>query len=294
VEATSPKKAPRSKVDSAKPQTLLSLPVSAYHAGVALTDGAVVVTTPGRVYRLDAEAREATLSPPEDSPVAVEGGSLVYWSAGGFWRQSFGGDPNRIGDGSERPIALAASADAFAWLERSAVGAFTIKTLRGSETLTLYSSPTPISALTMEQDVVLFIEAMGPSAWRLGRVSVDGGKARLSPAKASRPPAMLGSYRDQVYYYGGLKWGLRAASVDLGDERTIAKGVVCSPLAAAEHLYCAQVRGLAQLSETGEVLRWITENHGRLITAVAADSKRVVWIGEAGETSLQVEMLALD
>jgi hypothetical protein len=273
------------------PQLLLSLPVSAYQASVAVVDEAVCVLTPRAAYRLIPGQPQAQLPIPEGAEAVLAGGSVVYWSNGALWRVRFESQAKRVAEAPERPQLLAASERMVAWSARSKAGQTSIRSAEGQ---LLFSSPNPISALTMRGDRLAFIERLGPRAWRLGQLDTSGDAPRLGHPNATRVPAMLALGNRHVYYYGGLSWGLRAASADLRSEQTLLRHEVCSPLAVADRIYCAQVEGLIELSQGGEKLRWLHKNQGRLITSLAADPSKVVWIQEAAQGHLDVEMLALE
>lgn len=289
---------------AAKPQQLLSLPTSAYHAAVALDGPTVTVLTPTEAHRLVPDGAQESLSIPADAAAALAGDSVVYWFDGMFWRASFGGGTKRIGVAPQRPVMLAANSEAFAWVDGSVNGVLTVHlstvgSPNGSTAgasvggeLRSHSSLVPISALVMHDDAVSFVERLSDSTWRIGRVSTSD-TPRFSSVKASRPPSMLALHRNELFYYGGLRWGLRASSADLDTERKLATQVVCSPLSVSTRIYCAQVQGLVELTKGGALSRVLTTNRGRLITSLVADAERVVWISDAGAERLEVEMITL-
>ncbi len=285
---------PRAAVDrsTSAPQSrrLLSLPTSPYRASIATEQGAVYVLTPAAAYRLIPDQAQETLPIPTDADAVLAGESVVYWSSGALWRVRFGGNAQRIADEPHRPQMLAASREAVVWLVQGAGGG-ELRTLRGR---TLQASAHPLSALTLHRGEAWFVEQLAPSEWRLARVNIKTGVAHFGEGKKSRLPAMLAAWRDHVYYYGGLSVGLRETTTDLRVERTLAKGQVCSPLAVFDRIFCARVEGLVELSANGNEVRWIRQNRGHLITSLATDGSLLVWISEAGDDGLEVEMVALD
>jgi hypothetical protein len=189
---------------------------------------------------------------------------------------------------------LAATSESLAWVDGSVNGVLTVHlstvgSTGGGEPRS-HSSLASISALVMHDDAVSFVERLSDSTWRIGQVSRSD-TPHFSSVKASRPPSMLALHRDELFYYGGLRWGLRASSANLDTELKLATQVVCSPLAVSTRIYCAQVQGLVELTEGGARSRQLTTNGGRLITSLAADAERVVWISDAGEERLAFEMM---
>jgi len=275
-------------------ERLLALPVSAYHASVTLSGETVLVLVPGAVHHLGPDGASNQWSFPVDAVAALQGLTPVFWSEGAFWRARLGQPAKRLGDVPARPVSVAASEEYWVWLERTAQGRFSLHRLVAGSPKRIYSTSYELGPVAIQQDVILFAEARHASSWRLGSIRAAGGDAQFSDRKGSRLPALLAVREDRVYYYGGLRWGIRSSNLDTDDEQLVARGVVCSPMAVTERLYCAHMQGLSELSSSGQVVRTLTQNRGRLITSLAADSERVVWIRDVGDNRLEVETMRVD
>jgi hypothetical protein len=59
--------------------------------------------------------------------------------------------------------------------------------------------------------------------------------------------------------------------------------VICSPLAVAEHVYCAQPAGLLEIGLDGVVRRVFPLRQKGTITAVTATATRLTWLGRLAE-----------
>lgn len=277
---------------------LLSAPGSPYNATLFAHAGAIELLTSTTAYRL--VAGEEPVRTPLDLGFAATVGNqgYVYWSKGAFWTAKRGGSeaPLRIGSLAEQPQRIVASRSGteLAWLERSRDGHYSIAKLASRRAKPLYRSPGSIDALALLGDAVFFIERPGSGKWRVGRVPLDGAAASFTDEKPGRWPAMLDGGEELVFYDGNRR-DVVALSLDLQRERTLAKDFICSPLAVAAHVYCANVDGIFELQPTGQPRR-VLEGPGHVVTALAASSSSLAFVsdvGEHGQDQLAVSVVAL-
>lgn len=291
--ATKPKPKPVSS-PAPSPQPLLFLPTSAYHASVAIDDEAVYVLTPTAVHRIVVGQRT------ESFPRELEGGALmtpqglVYWSKGTLFEAPKGpGEPRKLAVLSRAPQRLAAARERLAWIDVAA-GHFSIQTLEAGQAREVYASRVALDAIAMLGDEVCFVERLSAKGWRIG--CVDAGARseapRFTPEKRGRSPAGLIAFGDALYFQDASGYKVMELSRDLRHERTLARDLVCSPLAVWEQVYCAQVEGLVEVSGTSGPPRLLAPNGRGLITSIAASPTAVAWISDAGPDQLTVKFLA--
>jgi hypothetical protein len=103
---------------------------------------------------------------------------------------------------------------------------------------------------------------------------------------------MLAGRRD-VLYYDGNHYEVRRLSPDLQQEETLAADIVCSPIAVADGVYCAQVEGLVQVMPGAKPRRLTDGSAGGVVADLAATTHRLLWIVDAGADRLEVRSLAL-
>jgi hypothetical protein len=274
-----------------EPSTLFTAEVSAYAAEVALDEDAVYLLTPSAAFRLvpgrpaERWALDLGLTP------ALAGGHFVYWSKGELLRApKRGGDPSTLAKVPGEPQRLAASGDYVAWLEKSADRGFVIWTLDGSRPREVLIPRGDVAALALLDDQVFFVEQLPEAKHRLGVVPLSGGEPRYSSEKKGRTPAMLAA-AGELFFYDGPTTTVRRVSTDLTRERVIARGLICSPLAVAERVYCAQPAGLVELPAEGGSPRALAAARGGPITKIVASAKRVAWLVDAGPDRLSVQTL---
>jgi len=268
------------------PTQLLTLPSSAYQAALFADDEAIELLTNSAAYRL--VANEAPINRAIDSGFAatVTRKDYVYWARGAIWHEpripSKSGGERRLAALAEQPQRIVADigAEEIALLLRSEGNRYSIAKLEKNRVKTLYTSPSSIDALTMIGDTLYFVERPAGIAWRIGSVKLSGGTPTFTADKSGRWPALLRGSRDVVYYDGARRDVLRL-SLDLQREQTIAKDFICSPLAVTTNVYCSTMEGIFELSEAGQ-RRPIVPAPRQLITNLAANSKRLVFISDAG------------
>jgi hypothetical protein len=271
----------------------LALPTSAYQASLAIDDDAVYVLTRDAAYRVPNVGRVEKTALDLGIGPALTRGFVLFWSKGGLWRApKRGGNAARIAALARQPQYFVSSGDAFAWLEHDDAGEFSICALHGKIPKVLYAAPGMIGAVTMIQDSVFFAERVGEGSWRFGRVSVTGGRAAFSTPKSGRSPAMLAGTRD-VTYYDGNQLEVRALSPDFQREQTLMKDFICSPIAVAERVYCAQLQGLYELLDRGRPAQLFAASGHAPMAALVANRTHVAWLSDTGPDQLELKTLAL-
>jgi hypothetical protein len=272
------------------PPPLFTLPVSAYHATLAVDDDAISVLTPEAAYRYTAnrELKKIPLVPGFGR--ALTSSSFVFWSEGALFRvPKTGGKANRLAELPAQPQTIVASGEEIAWATGSSEGKFTLGALESGKLKTLLSSREELSALIAAEHQLFFVaRAEDGSTWRLGAVARSGGEARYSATKSGRTPAMLAVSRD-VYYYDGNSFEVRRVTPDLQTEVVVSRGRVCSPIAIAAEIYCGSVEGLLALAKTDASAHRVANGAGKLISDIAATATQVVWLRDIGSEQLAVE-----
>jgi len=275
-----------------EPSVLIALPVAAYHASITADGDVAYLLTEDAAYRL------APGRAPERLPIDLGEGatttrsSFIYWSRGGVRAApKAGGAARRLAALPERPQKFVASDTATAWVQRTD-GRFSLGALRGNKPANLYTSPGSIDAVAIAGDAIFFVERPAAAGWRIGRVAAAGGAPAFMPPRDGRPPAMLAAGRD-LAFYTGAGYEVHRLSLDFAHERTIASGFVCSPLAVAEHVYCAQVEGIFELRTGERPRRLVPGSAQRLVTDIAVGATHLTWIVDAGPDKLEVRALPL-
>jgi hypothetical protein len=187
---------------------------------------------------------------------------------------------------------VATAGGRFAWLEQADGGRFTIQTLRRSGARVLHAPRGYVAALAMTEERVYFVEQGPGTGWRLGAVPLSGGAPRYTAMKRGRTPAMLAVASD-LYYYDGPSLTVRRVTQDLEREEVVARDVICSPLAVAEHLYCAQPGRLLEIGLDGVLRRVLPPGQKGTVTAVAATASRLTWLMDVGQGALAVQTIEL-
>ena len=277
-----------------QPISLLFLPVSAYHASLVTDgDGTTYLLVSSAAYRLaPGVAPAARLLDLGLGPAATRS-SFVHWSHGAvFETPKDGGPARRLIALPRQPQLFVAAGEDFAWLQRTDDARFSLHALIGKKPVVVYTSPGKIDAVTMLGDAIYFVERPPGDSWRIGRVPRPGGAATFTPPRSGRAPAMLASGHD-IHYYDGNRLEVHRLSPDLHRERTLASGFVCSPIAVAAHVYCAQPEGIFELRADERPRRLVPGNTERPVTDLAASATRLLWVVDAGADKLEVRGLAL-
>jgi len=275
--------------------TLLKLDKTAYHTRIDLESDAIYLLTMEGAYRLvQGQAAKEVKLDLSDTGVATPS-AFIYWSGGSFWlAPKRGGPPGRLADVKNRPIFIVSVEERFAWIGPNEQGHHTVYTLRQGKPHALHEMSGPVAGATMVDDRVIFLERVGTDGWRLGSVARDGGPATFTATRKGRYPSMLAAARDIYYYFWGDKkvsevW---AVSPDLQNERVVANNVICSPLAAADRIFCANVEGLYEISPSSGLPKLVYPNIGSSITSISADQNRIVWVSDVGAEKLEVKLLS--
>lgn len=275
------------------PTRLLAVRESAYGATLGLSEEANFLLTGGAAYRFvegqppTRWARDFGVAP------ALTPGHIFFWSDGAFRRvPTSGGEATLVATLPRQPRRFVTSSDHVAWLEQAADGRFSIHTLDGARERLVHAAAGYIGTLAMDDERIYFSERAADRSWRLGLVSRSGGPAHTTKPKHGRLPAML-VLAESLYYYDGPSSTVVRVSPDLRSEAVIASDVICSPIAVAENVYCAQPAGLLEIGLDGGVRRTIPLERGS-ITALAATATHVTWISDVGDDQLAVDSIALE
>ena len=295
VAAAAPSAATAHKRAEIEPTALLALPMGAYHVSLWSDEESVYLLTSQGAYRFvpEHEPRRFALDLGE-GPVMTRS-SIIYWSNGSIWRApKLGGEPEKIASVPHRPQYFSTSGDYFVWLDRTDDGQCTIRTVDGNKQRVAYKASGEIDAMAMVHDWAFFVERIDKNKWHLGGIRPGGGPAAYSAPKTGRSPAML-SAKDDIYYYDVNSSDFMKMSPDLHNEEVVRKNFVCSPNALAARIYCVQVEGLFELPMKPPYAPRLLTPPGRspTITAMTADSTRVVIVIDAGADKLAVYSLPL-
>jgi hypothetical protein len=268
------------------PTQLLSLPSSAYQASLFADDEAIELLTSSAAYRLLPGKEPLVRTLDLGFAATVTRQNYIYWSQGAIWseprRAPKAGGATKLAALAEQPQHFVAdlAADEFAFLTRSEDSRYAIQTLVKGRVKALYTSPGSIDALTMIGDGLYFVERPDNGNWRIARVQLAGGDATFTVSKGGRWPSLLHGSK-QVVYYDGSHRDVLTLSLDLQQERVLAKDFICSPLAVAASVYCSTMEGIFELSVAGKP-RQVVPASRKQITNLAANSERLAFISDAG------------
>jgi len=258
-----------------------------------MDDEAVYVITPTAVHRIVVGQRTESFARELGNGALMTPGGFVYWSQGALFEAPKGsGEARKLGALPRAPQRFAVARERLAWIDVAA-GHFSIQALEADQPRAVYGSPSALDAIAMLGDDVCFVERLSAKGWRIGCVGVGThtGAPRFTAEKRGRSPAGLVAFGDALYFQDASGYKVVELSQDLRHERTLARDLVCSPLAVWEQVYCAQVEGLVEVSGTGRPPRLLAANARGLITAVAASPSAVAWISDAGPEGLTVSWL---
>ncbi len=275
------------------PKTLLDTAGSAYAAFLVPDGEANYVLTDTEAFHLTPDRAPVRWGIDLGPAPVVKGDHFLFWLDEAFRQVPCGGgEPSVVAEVAHQPRRVVSSGNHFAWLDRDEDDRFTIRTLSGSQPRVVHDASSYVAAMAMQDDLVYFVERESPRHWRLGVVPLAGGKPRFSETKPGRTPAMLALAGD-VFYYDGPTFTVRRMSSDLTHEEVIARDVICSPIAVAEHLYCAQPAGLLEIGFDGNTRRQLPLSRKGSITAITATAKRLTWLMDVGNERLAVESIPL-
>ncbi len=276
------------------PVTLLKLDKTAYHTKLDLASDAIYLLTMEGAFRLgQGQAPQEMKLDLGDSAVATPS-AIIFWSKGFLWlAPKQGGPPGPLASVKNRPLYIVAVEERFAWIGPDEEGHHAIFVLQRGKPHAVYVVSGTVAAATMVEDRVFFIERVGSESWRLGSVPRSGGPPTFTATRKGRYPAMLAAASDVYYYYFDDKdtSEVRAVSPDLRTERVVAKNVICSPLAVADRVFCANPEGLFEISPTSGLPKLVFPNVALSITTIGVDQNRVVWVSDVGREELEVKLL---
>lgn len=277
-----------------EPTVLLTLPIPAYHASVYIDGEDTYLLTSAAAYRIRPNQKPSIFRLDLGSGAVMTATAFVFWSKGAVWQAPKSGGPSqRLGTVSHRPQYFVSDGRDVFWVDKSDEGRFTIQRLEGKNPSIVYTSVGSIDAATMLNAWVFFVERTGDGLWRFGATSSSAKGPAFTPKKQGRTPAMLVASTD-LYYYDGSSREVRQISPDLQHEETIVEEMICSPIAVAERLFCAQVEGVFDLARNPpSVPRKLYEARSA-IAAIAASDDRVVWVSDVGQNELAVNSITLD
>jgi hypothetical protein len=277
----------------APPKRLTSLPISAYAASLALDDDAVYLLTSHAAYRLVEGEPPQGIRLELGIGATLSQSAFVFWSDGGIWSApKQGGVTRRLANFSHQPQYFVASGNAFAWVDESEDGLYTIQALAGSQPRVLVSSTGEIRALNLIGDAVYFVQRPSDGSWRLGVVKISGGVPEYATERKGRAPALLAG-QDAVYYYDLDQSKVFKRSLDLRSEQIQLENFVCSPIYVSSSIFCACVEGLFEVSKETREPTVLVHDHPGTITSISSNSKLVAWTVDLGQDQLAVDMLPL-
>lgn len=295
---------PRLNDPTANPETAASMPglaktlldwkESAYGTTLLLDGPAVLLLTQTAIIHIPEGAPAQKMSVPLGPGPALMGDSIIYWHDGAVRAVSKqGSEPRTLGRLDRQPQRFIATQHGFVWLEGSPGGPFSLATFRGKTPQVLYRTEQPIVAATMLADWVFFVEVVAGTTWRIGGVSMAGKTAAFSDTHTGRPPSMLASAEDGIYFYDGPTRSVRRLSPDLEQEAVLTKDVICSPLSVSTRVACARVGGIFEIPGTGGAPRVLVSESKGATAAIAVDEQRLVWVVDTAENQLAVRSLVL-
>lgn len=292
-ETTAPAREPPSTVVRITPTRWLTLRESPYGATLGVTEDTSFLLTSSAAYRFVQGEAPARWTGDFGVAPALIPGHIRFWSNGAF-RQvpTSGGEAKRVAAVTQQPRRFVTSGDQIAWLEQTPDREFSIHTLDGAQPRVVHSTSGYVGALAMEDDRIYFAERAADRSWRLGLVPRSGGAATHTKPKRGRLPSML-VLAESLYYYDGPSGTVLRVSPDLDTETVLARDVICSPLAVAENVYCAQPAGLVELGLDGGVRSTIPLDAHGAITAMAATPTRLIWVSDIGNDQLAVDSITL-
>jgi hypothetical protein len=275
----------------ADPKALLSLSTSAYQASLAVDADAAYLLTSHAAYRLVPGRAPEELRIELGYGASATAHGLVFWSEGAVREASKqSGTSHRIAALAARPQFFVSSGDDLAWVARAEDSRYSLGSVAGKRPFTAYTSPGSIDAAAMLGGWVFFVERPTEAEWRIGAVRAEGGAPVSTSTRRGRAPSMLVAHHE-IYYYDGNGREVRRLSPDLRDEKVLVSDFVCSPLAVAERVYCANVEGIFELVPDGRPRPLVTLGLGATVSDLAADGRRLFWVADAGPDKLVVNAI---
>jgi len=266
---------------------------SAYTAGLFADDYAAYLLTDRVAFRLELEASPQQIPIENGSAAAVTRSGIVYWAKGAIWQvPSSGGEARWLATLPHQPQHFLTDGDSLAWLDMPERDHFLIQTLDRGKVRTLVDYAGRIETADMDAGHVFFVRRDSGSSWRIGSVSVGGGAPTYASPKTGPTPAKLAVAGD-LFYYDVKSVQLRRLSADLSREQTLLEDLVCSPLAVGVRIYCPNMDGLFEMARHRGAKPMPLFPSRRRITSVAASSRFLVWLEDAGPERLTMELIHL-
>jgi len=256
-----------------------------------MDDDAVVLMTSNAAYRLvDGEPLHGIHLELGNGPVLTRS-SFVFWSNGGIWSApKQGGVTRELAKFPHEPQYFVSSGEAFAWVDQSDEGLYTIQTLNGRVPRVLLSSSGEIRSLDMIGEAVYFVQRPADDSWRIGMVRLDGSAPEYGTTRKGRAPSQL-SGSDGLYFFDLDTTRILKLSQDLRREEVQLKDLVCSPIHVSDRIYCGCVEGLFDVAKDTLKPRVLAYNRPGTITGVTSNTKAVAWTVDVGADQLAVDTL---
>jgi len=275
------------------PTRLASLPISAFSTSLAQDEDAVYLLTGHAAYQLIEGQPAHGIRLELGVGAVLTASAFVFWSEGGIWRApKQGGVTRRLGKFAHQPQYFVASGEAFAWIDESEEGLYTIQTLVAGQPRVLASSKGEIRALNMIGNAVYFVQRPSDTSWRFGVVRMDGGAPEYATERTGRAPALLAGV-DALYYYDLDQSKILQRSLDLRSEQTELSDLVCSPIHVSSRIFCGCVEGLFQVSKDTHQPTVLARGGAGSITSISSSSKLVAWTVNLGQDQLAVDTLPI-
>jgi hypothetical protein len=197
----------------------------------------------------------------------------------------------------KQPQVLMTEGPRLAWLVENEVvdnksAKYSIRALSAGSARLLYASQKELSVPVLHNETVYFVER-AEDGWKLGRIPLDGSQATFGESRQTRTPAMLAAGLSGIYFYDGLKRGVRKVSFDLLFEEAVNEEAICAPLAVSSRVVCAQVGGVVDIPRSGAPPRIVASELSGPIAALAANDTKAFWIADSGENQLTVRSASL-
>lgn len=276
----------------ARPQARLELGSSPYQATLVLAGSRPALLTTAALHWLDRPGTPPVELPGGELAVGA-GGSLLRYSSGALRRLKYGESVwSTLLRLPQAPRMVAGSGDNVAWLQQDQPGeAGVLWSLVGAEPRRVAMQPAHIVTMSLRDDRLFFAEELPGSRWRLGVAPTTAEAPRYSTPFEGRSPAMLVVTSD-LFYYDGPRLSVERVSTDLRRTERIAQDVICSPLAVAQSVFCAQPGGLLEVPLSGGQARPLASPQGT-VTALLATASELFWLREAAGGGLIVEAMSL-
>lgn len=278
-----------------EPTVLIEAAGSPYAATLAAdTEGIYLLTQSTAYWLMPGRAPRQWNLPLGISPALMDD-LILFWSDGSLWQaHKRGGEPAVLAKISHQPQRIVAHGGRLAWLDhaKETEGRYTIHTIEGARPRLVHEPAGYVATLTLDEGRIYFAERAKDQSWRLGAATLSGETPRYTEPKKGRTPAML-VVAQGVFYYDGPSSTVRHVSPDLEHENVVAREVICSPIAVAEHVYCAQPAGILEIGRDGVVRRMLPSNQPGAITAMAATATRLTWLMDVGRERLAVKTIDL-